>query len=232
MIENYIELRKTARLAGIYYLVLVVTGIFSMLYISSKIIIPNDAVATAQNMLANETLFRGGIIVDIMSSTTWILIGLALYKLFRQVNEEQAKLLVSLVIVQIPLLFIMEGLKIASLMAFKGEILKAMELTSRQELAMLLLQINGYITTIAETFWGLWLFPIVLLIYRSGFIPKIFGILLLLNGIAYVIHSFTSVLFPAYQESVKNISMPFWIAGEIPFALWLLIKGVRVRTKN
>jgi hypothetical protein len=148
--------------------------------------------------------------------------------LFKQVNERQAKLLVVLVIVQIPAAFFMEALNIASLMIIKGEVLKTFELVQRQDLAMLFFKVSAYGSIVLETFWGLWLLPFGLLVYKSVFIPRILGIFLILNGIAYIIHSFTTLLLPDYQATVRLFAFPFWILGEISIMLWLLIKGVNL----
>ena len=227
MDTNLSSLKKKARLAGLLYLIWVITGIYGIVYISPKIIVQGDAVATARNILSNEFLFRTGIINDIISNTIWIFLVLVLYRMFKQVNERQAKLMVALVIVQIPAVIFVEALNITSLMLLKGEILKTFELNQIQDLAMLFLKINDYGMFVLETFWGLWLFPFGLLVYKSGFIPRVFGVFLILNCVAYIIHSFTFVLFPNYQTLVGQITMPFWILGEISITLWLLIKGVK-----
>ncbi|TND04548.1 MAG: hypothetical protein FD123_3817 [Bacteroidetes bacterium] len=226
--ENKVSsLKKTARFAGLLYLIWIITAIYGLMYVQPQTIVAGDVVATANKVLANEFLFRTGIINSIISSTVWLLIGLTLYRLFKQVNEHQAKLLVTLVVVQIPAVFFMEALDITSLMLFKGDILKTFELSQRQDLAMLCLKINNYTTIILEMFWGLWLFPFGMLVYRSRFIPRILGVFLILNGIAYVIHCFTHLLLPDYQALVFQIATPIWTLGEISIMLWLLIKGVK-----
>jgi len=227
MENNFHSLKKTARLAGLLYLIWVITGVYGIVYVPSQTYVRGDALATANKMLANEFIFRTGIVNGIISSTIWVFMVLALYRLFKQVNERQAKLLVALVIVQIPVVFFMEALNIASLMLFKGEILKTFELGQRQDLAMLFLKINDYATISLEMFWGLWLFPFGLLVYQSRFIPRILGVFLILNGIAYIIHCCTHLLFPNYQALVFQIATPIWTLGEISIMLWLLIKGVR-----
>lgn len=103
--ETY-SLKKTARLAGLLYLIWVITGIYGIIYVPSKTLVQGDAVATANKILANEFLFRTGIINDVISAVIWVLIALVLYRLFKHVNERQAKLLVVLVIVQIPVFFL------------------------------------------------------------------------------------------------------------------------------
>ena len=221
------SLKKTARLAGLLYLIWIITAIYDLMYVQSQTIVPADAVATANKILANEFIFRTGIINSIISSTIWLLIGLTLYRLFKQVNEHQAILLVALVVVQIPAVFFMGALDVTSLMLFKGNILKTFELSQRQDLAMLFFKINGYVTITLEMFWGLWLFPFGYLVYKSGFIPRILGVFLILNGIAYIIHCFTHILLPNYQALVFQIATPIWTLGEISIMLWLLIKGVK-----
>src|SRR3989339_284844 len=221
------SIKKTARLAGLLYLIWVITGLYGIFFLPSQTIVKGDTAATANKILANEFLFRTGITNDIISTTIWVFIALVIYRLFKQVNERQAKLLVALVIVQIPAVFFMEALNITSLMILKGEVLKTFEISQRQDLAMLFFKINDYGSIVLETFWGLWLLPFGQLVYKSMFIPRILGVLLILNGIAYIIPSFTSLLFPYYQTIVSQFALPFWILGEISIMLWLLIKGVR-----
>ena len=177
------SLKKTARLAGLLYLIWVITGVYGIFFVSSQTVVQGNAVATANKIIANEFIFKTGIINDIISNTIWVFIVLMLYRLFKQVNKRQAKLLVALVIVQIPVFFFMEALNITSLMIFKGEILKTFELSQRQDLAMLFLKISDNGTIVLETFWGLWLFPFGQLVYKSEFIPRIFGVFLIFNGI-------------------------------------------------
>lgn len=186
-----------------------------------------DAVATAKKILDNEFIFRTGIINSIFSSVIFLFLGLALYCLFKQVNEYSAKLLFALVLVQIPVVFFMEAFNITALLLFKGDILKTFELVQRQDLARLLFRVNDQARIALEMFWGLWLFPFGQLVYKSGFIPRILGIFLILNGIAYILHFFTHLLLPEYQALVFQIATPIWTLGEISIMLWLLIKGVK-----
>ncbi len=222
--------KKTARLAGLLYLIWAITGVYGMLYIPSQIIVRGDTVATANKILSNEFLFRTGIINDLISNTICVFLVLVLYRLFKQVNERQAKLMVALLIVTIPVVFIMDAFNITSIMILKGEVLKTFELSQRQDLAMLFLKINDYGVLTLEMFWGLWLIPFGQLVYKSEFIPRILEVFLILNGVAYIIHCFTSLLLPNYQTLVSQFTIPFWILGEISIVLWLLIKGAKVQS--
>ncbi|MFC2151821.1 DUF4386 domain-containing protein [Bacteroidota bacterium] len=228
METNFNSLKKTARLAGLLYFIWVLTGIYGIIFLPSKIIVMGDAVATANKILANEFLFRTGIINDLFSATICVFMLLVLYRLFKHVNEGQAKLMVILFFLTLPVVFIMEAFNITTLMILKGEVLKTFELSQRQDLAMLFIKINDYGTLPLELFWGLWLIPFGQLVYKSGFIPRIIGVFLILNGVAYIIPCFTSLLFPNYQTLVSQFAIPFLILGEISITLWLLIKGVKI----
>ena len=227
-----LSLQKTARLAGVLYLIWVVTGLYGLLYVPSHTIVLGDATATSKKILSNEFLFRTNIINDIISSAIWVFLALILYRLFKQVNERQARLLVALVIVQIPVAFIVEAFNITSLMIFKDEILKTLELSQRQDFAMLFLKINDYVTMILVMFWGLWLLPFGRLVYKSGFIPRVFGWCLFIGGIGWVIDSVMILLFPVYSQFISQYVMITGTIGEIPIMLWLLIKGVKVEKMN
>ncbi len=223
------SLKKTARFAGLLYLIWIITGLFGLIYVPSKIMVKGDTVATANNILAHEFLYRTSIVNDLISSTIWVVMVLVLYRMFKQVNERQAKLLVGLVFVQIPVVFIMDAFNLTSLMILKGEILKTFELSQRQDLAMLFLKINDYGTLTLEMFWGLWLFPLAILVYRSRFLPRFLGVWLIITGFAYVVLSFTSIMLPQYKDMVYNISLPAYF-GELALMLWLLIMGAKVQT--
>lgn len=224
--------KKTARLAGFLYVLLAITGAYSLMYVPSQIMVRGDVAATAGKILSNEFLFRTGIISDLVSNTIFVLLVLVLYRLFRQVNEHKARLMVALVMVQIPAVFINEGFNIASLMILKGDVLKTIELGQRQDLALLLIKINYYGTMALELYWGLWLIPFGQLVWRSGFIPRILGVLLIINGIAYILLSFTFLLFPGYLDLVSKLTMPLLFIGELPIMFWLLIKGVNIKKIN
>ncbi len=222
------SLKKTGRLAGLLSFFWTLTGIYGLMYLPSQTIVRGDAVATANKILANEFLFRTGIINDLMGSVIWVFMVLVLYRLFKHVNERHAKLLVALVLVQIPVVFIMGAFNMATLMMVKGEILKTFELNQRQDLAMLFLKISDYGNLTLEAYWGLWLFPLAILTYKSRFLPRFLGIWLTITGFAYVVLSITGLLFPEYYNTLFKISFPAML-GELAFTLWLLIIGVKVQ---
>ncbi len=228
---NSSSLKNTARLAGLLYLIWIITGLFAMFYVPSQINMRGDAATTAQNILSNEFLFRTSIVNDLVSSTIWVFLVLVLYRLFKDVNERQAKLLFALVIVQIPAAFFMEAFNITSLMILKGEILKTFEITQRQDLALLLLRMNDYGVLTLEFFWGLWLFPLAILVYRSRFLPRFLGVWLMITGFFYLVLSLTGLMLPQYKDMVLHsvFALPAEV-GEVAFMLWILIVGAKEQT--
>ncbi len=225
---NSSRLKSTARLAGLLYLIWIVTGLYSMFYIPSQINMRGDAVTAAQDILSNEFLFRTGIMNGLVSSTLWVFMVLVFHRLFKPVDSHQANLLVALVIVQIPVCLLVEAFNITSLMILKGEVLKTLELGQRQELALLFLRINGYMVSILVLFWGLWLLPLGTLVYLSRFLPRFLGVWLAINGFAYLFLSFAGLLLPQYKDLAFKIVLPAML-GELAFMLWLLLKGAKVQ---
>ena len=227
MEEKVTSPKNSAKLAGLLYLILAITGVYGIMYVPSKIIVRGDAVTTAHNMVTNELLFRTGIISQLISVTIFLIMALVLYRIFKGVNEHQAKLLVALVIVQVPIVFIIETFNLTAMMILKGEALKTLTPEQLSNGAMVFLKAHGYGIMILEILWGLWLIPFGQLVYKSGFIPRILGILLILAGIGYTIDSFTFILIPSYRNFTKLPAFTFSAIGEISIILWLLIKGIK-----
>jgi hypothetical protein len=216
--------KKTAKLAGLLYFVFAMLAIYGSMYVPSQIRVPGDAMATAKSILDHEFLFRTGVASNIIGLTLFLFLVLLLYGLLKPVNEHHAKLMVGLVMVGIPIDFLGNVFKLAALKILKGDLLKSFEPEAMQDLAMLFHR--NYGGQMVSLFWGLWLIPLALLIYKSGFIPRILGILLIINGVAYIINTFTFMLLPDYLPIVYKFMMVFFFVGEIPLIFWLLIKGV------
>jgi len=220
--------RKTARVAGIFYLGMALFGVFGIMYVPSTLFVPGDATATAMNIKGNEMLFRLGIVSNLTCQVLFIFLALQLYKLFKSVNASQARLLVGLVIASVPVSFISTlNQYIALILLSSADYLKVFDDGEINAMIMLFLKIHSEGIAIAEIFWGLWLFPFGYLAYHSGFIPRIFGILLIINCIAYVINSLTHLLVPELQGTVGTFLAVPLMVGEFAIMFWLLIKGVR-----
>jgi hypothetical protein len=220
---------KAARVAGAIYLSMVVTAPFSLIYIPSTLIVRGNATATANNILAHETLFRLGIVADLISSVIFICLVMALYRLFSGVNKTLASLMVALVLVSAAVGFMNVLNNIAALILFRGaDFLGVLEKPQRDALGMMFIRLHGQGTVINEIFWGLWLFPFGVLVMRSRFLPRILGVWLVINGFAYLTISLTGLLLPQYMDKVYNIAFPV-LFGELAIMLWLVIKGAKVQ---
>ncbi len=224
--------KNPGRFAGLLYVLMSIAGFFAMGYVPSKLIVHGNAAATASNIAASETLFRLGIVGELIGQAGFIFVALALYDLLKGVNRRHASLMVTLIVVSIPIAFLNELNSIAALVLVRGaDFLSIFEKPQREALAMLFLNLHGQGIVVAEIFWGLWLFPLGLLVYRSRFLPRFLGVWLALAGFAWVILSLTGVLLPQYQNKVFTYAQPA-VFGEIAFMLWLVIKGAKPQPQD
>jgi hypothetical protein len=213
------------RFAGLLYVLASILGFFALGYVPGKLIVHGNSALTAGNIAASETLFRLGIAGNLISQAGFIFVALALYDLLKGVNRRHAVLMVILIVVAIPIAFLNEVNAIAALALVRGaDFLSALERPQREALAMLFLNLHHHGFVVAELFWGLWLFPLGMLVYRSRFLPRFLGLWLVFAGFGWVILSLTGVLLPQYQNLVNSWSQPAFF-GEIAFMLWLLVKG-------
>src|SRR4030081_3170174 len=217
--------RNPGRFVGLLYVLVSIPGAFALVYVPSKLIVDGNATATASNIAASETLFRAGIACNLISQILFMWVPLALYDLLKGVNQRHASLMLGLIVVSIPIALLNELNAIAALILVRGaDFLSIFEKPQRDALAMLFLNLRSYGFDVAAIFWGLWLFPLGLLVYRSGFIPRVLGVLVMLNGFTYPVNSFASLLVPQYEHVVSRWMMPLSF-GELVFMFWLLIMG-------
>src|SRR5881628_1761399 len=185
-------LKKTARIAGAIYLSMVFTAPFSLIYVPSKLIVRGNAAATADNILAHETMFRLAIFGDLIGQVIFICLSIALYRLLSGVNKIWAALMVAFVLVSAAVGFLDTLNNIAALILFRGgEFLTVFDKPQRDALAMFFLRLHSQGISIDEIFWGLWLFPFGLLVFRSGFLPRWLGIWLIIACLAWIALSIT-----------------------------------------
>jgi len=212
-----------ARVAGFLYLLANLPAPFALVYLPSRLIVPGDAAGTASNIMASESLFRLGIVGLLFNSIANIFLVLALYHLLKVVNRNTASLMVIFMLVVVPIGMLNELNNLAVLMLLSGaDYLRVFTTEQLQALMYFFLRLHGQGLNIAQIFWGLWLFPMGYLVFRSGFLPRILGILLMIACFGYVIQSFAAFL--GYNVSI--IFFTSW--GELLLLLWLLIKGVNV----
>jgi len=215
--------QSTARIAGLLYLLVAVTAFFTDIVVRKGLIVAGDPSATAHNIIGSECLFRVGTVSNLLMATCWILLAFTLYGLFKSVNKNSALLMVSLVLVGSAVTCINTLNQFTALQVLNnGGYLKVFGTEQQQALAMLLLDLSKNGTFVAYIFFGLWLLPLAYLIIKSGFIPKILGILLIIAGLGYLIDFLVFYLFPNFTLAITPYT--FW--GELLLLLWLLIKGV------
>jgi len=214
-----------ARVAGCLYLMTVPLGIFSLMYVPSSLIVSGDAAATANNIMASEALFRLGIVSTLLGQVIGILYILVLYRLLKPVSKNIAVLMVVFSLLGIPMTMLNELSQLGVLQLLSGaDYLTAFTTEQLQALAYLLVRLHANGISIAAVFWGLWLFPLGYLVFKSGFLPAILGVLLIIAGFGYLIDSFALFLVPGSTVAIGLFTG--W--GEVIFPLWLVIKGVRV----
>jgi hypothetical protein len=220
-------IKNPGRFAGLLYVLVSIPGAFALLYVPNKLIVHGNATATAQNIAASETLFRLGIAAQLISQILFMWVALALYDLLKGVNRRHAAVMLTLIVVSIPIALLNEVNSIAALILVRGaDFLSVFDKPQRDALAMLFVNLHSHGLGIAAIFWGLWLFPLGLLVYRSGFLPRILGVLLMANCFSYVVNSFTSLILPQYADIVSRWMMPLGF-GELLFMFWLLIMGAK-----
>jgi hypothetical protein len=219
---------KAARIAGAVYLSTVLVAPFSMLYVPGKLIVRGNPAATADNILAHETMFRLSIFGDLVGHVIFICLGIALYRLLSGVNKTWAGLMVAFVLVSAAVGFLNTLNNIAALVFFRGgEFLEVFDKVQREALGMFFIRLHTHGIFIDEIFWGLWLLPFGLLVFRSGFLPRFIGVWLIINCFGYVALSIIAMFFHDYYEAAFRMAQPV-LFGELAIMLWLLIKGAKV----
>lgn len=228
IMNNMNSIKVTARRAGALYFLLLIVGLFSMLGFTG-FIVPGDATSTAGNIIAGELTYRMWILTDFVTFILFILLVVSLYNLFKAVNKWHAMLMVLLVSVGVTIGLANLVNKIAPLILLSGaDYLSVFTKTQLDALALGFLSLNSSGNDIDAAFWGLWLFPFGILVMKSGFFPRILGILLLVAGFAYLTISVTGIVLPTYSHVVTQAMKPL-LFGEFPIIFWLLIKGAKVQ---
>ena len=221
------SIQRRARVAGALYLVVVLAGPFLLLYVPGKIFVPGDAAATAANILAHESLYRASNVLGIVTQLVFVFTALALYRLLEGVDRSLAAVMVILILIDAPLAFLSLANQAATIATLRGsELLSAFDPAQRHAVATLLIHFDRHGVLVSEVFWGLWLLPLAILVYRSGFLPRWLGVWLFANGLAYLALSATGLTAPAYQKTAMSIATPL-LFGEMALMLWLLIVGAR-----
>jgi hypothetical protein len=187
-----------------------------------------DATATANNILEHETMFRLAILGDLFGAVIFICLGIALYRLLSRVNKTWAMMMFAFVLVSSAVGFLDTLNNVAALILFRGaDFLSVFEKPQLNALGYLFIRLHSHGIFINELFWGLWLFPFGLLVFRSGFLPRFIGVWLMINCFGYVALSVIALFAPDYYAAAFRWAQPV-LFGELAIMLWLLIKGAKV----
>jgi hypothetical protein len=226
-------IQQQARSAGLLYLLLAVSAPVGLLFVPGKILVSGNATETAENLRASEGLLRLGIGTDLFHQVIAVFLVLALYRLFKPVDDTLAKQLVILgALVSVPIMFVNVLNDVAALVLVSGaDFLAVFSRPQLDALAYLFLRLHEHGVTVASVFWGLWLFPFGALVIRSGFIPRTLGYLLFVAGGAYLVAAFADLVMPRILPVVGPIALPLEVA-ELPIVVWLVVRGARTQPER
>ena len=198
-----------------------------LLYVPNKLIVLNDATATANHIRASESLLRLGIASELWQATMFIFVALALYRLFKAVNQAHALAMMILMLVSIPIFLLSVVNEIAALLVVSGaDFMSVFDTRQLNTLAYIFMRLHSRTILVAYIVGSLWFFPFGILVIRSGFIPRILGYLLFLAPFGYLPSSLAFLLLPSYGPAIERFTsmLP---ACEVPIILWLLICGAK-----
>jgi Domain of unknown function (DUF4386) len=222
--------KKTARLAGLLYLVSSIPGAFALLYVPGQLVVRGDAAATAGRIRSSASLFRLGIGAELLSMTLFVFVALVLYRLFQPVSPGPALAMLVLILLSFPISFVNVLTETAAMELAGGaggaSFLASLGAPERDALAYLCLRLHGDGFMVAQIFWGLWLFPFGICVMRSGFIPRFLGILLIVAAFGYLGSSVANLVLPQYADAVGRVARVLTLC-ELPIIFWLLIWGSR-----
>jgi hypothetical protein len=219
------SLKRIGHLAGACYLIVGVAAVFGLYH--GPLVLADASAMARQLMAMSDLRFRIAVIADVVAVIGVIPMALLFYELFRTIDRRQAALLALLLLVSAPVTFVVLLNYVAARLLLQGApVVAALSGTEREALGMLFVDLHTWGVMAEEVFWGLWLLPFGYLVIRSGFVPRLLGVLLIIGGVAYLAHSFITLLtgghrFPLYEQA----TMLARGAAEFPVMLWLVFKG-------
>lgn len=220
--------RKTARIAGVFYLLVGIFGGFAEGYVEPKMYAAGDAATTAQNLLANAGLVRAGVVADLLDQAVFVLLAVTLYALLKHVNRSVARAMVALVavaaaIASLNAIFLFEGLQVVT----GGTDLTALGAGGVDAMALVLLDMQHYGLLAAQVFFGLWLAPLGYLAFKSGQFSKPLGVALIVAAGCYLVDLLAAFLVPDLGQVIHGVVVIPCAIAEIWMVLYLLAVGVR-----
>ena len=223
MISN----KNLARIAGFCYLIVIATGLFSEVFVRQALKVSNNALATAQNIQANEMLFRWGFVADLINFVVGIPTILILYHFFKKSNKILLQIALAFVIIQTAIIAVNLLNQITPLLLLSNDTyLHTFQQNQLATLSLLSLNIQAQGYGIGLVFFGFYCIIIGFIIFKTNAIPKIIGVAYAIAGICYLINNFTMFLSKGFVNPLFiYLAIPIFI-GELSLCLWLLIKGI------
>ncbi len=220
--------KNLARIAGLFYLIVIATGLFSEVFVRQALRVAGDALATARNIQSHEMLFRWGFVADLINFVVGLPTVLIIYFLFNRVNKFLLQLALIFVVIQTAIIAVNLLNQISPLIILGNDTyLNTLQPNQLATLSLLSLniQVQGY--AIGLVFFGFYCLLVGYVIFKSQIVPKFLGILYIISGLGYLINSFTMFLSKGFANPLfQYLAIPIFI-GELSFCLWLLIKGVK-----
>lgn len=222
--------KRTARVAGLWYLLLAITAGFSWMYVN-KTFIAGDAILTTKNIISTECQYLLSIICNIVGQLSFIFLVLTLYRLFEKVNKSKARIMLTLVLVSVPVMFVNIIFQSGALIILsRADYMNLSSFDQIAELVTIFLHLYIIGVYVVDIFWGLWLFPLAYLVYKSNYFPQIIALVLIISGGGYIVDSISFLIAPELHMIIAQyLSIPEAL-GELVMLFWLLIKGIS--TKN
>ena len=220
---------RRSRIAGLWYLAMAITGPIGILIVPSTLIAAGDAAATAANIAASPGLWRLGIFAYLASQLVFIPIVLSFRSLFASVDRAQARLMTAIVIAAVPLAILNLLGFAAPLAILDGSYMAVFTQAQREAAVMLSIAIMRQGEILVGFFWGLWLLPLGILVWKSGWFPKVFAIFLFLGCASYIVDCTIALVLPSARAAIAPAIGVAGFIGEVPFLLWLLIRGARAK---
>jgi len=221
---------STSRVAGLFWLLTAVTGGFSLVYARPRLIVFSDATTTVANLIAHDGLFRAAIVSSIFSAIFSFFFGLAIFRVFADVRRTLSTVFLSAILVAVALGLANAVVQLGAAVTLSdAAYLKALRQEELTALAMIFLRMNNYGLGLVEVFTGIYLFTLGLLILKTGSVPRVFGILLMIGACAFPVNTFMKILAPHTFPEMTQVTMALNALGSPLTMLWLLIKGVKVQ---
>jgi len=221
--------KKASRIVFLFWALYAAPAIFSLQYVRPNLIVFGDAVATSNNIMAHEFLFRMGIVSHLFAQVFLLFFGMTVFRLFKGVNKTWETIFWTSILMTVAITFVNTLNYIAPLVVLsKADYLNVFQQEQLHAIVMIFLRLSNFGQALYEIFWGLYLFAFGLLIIKSRYIPRILGVLMIIGSIGFPINTVTKLLIPEFYPAIfTQITMFFSGLGVLPALFWILIMGVK-----